>query len=361
MGTMTAPITSRPIKLGFIGAGYMGQIAHIANYARLDGVELVALAEGRPQLARKVADHYGIREVYADHRELLRNADVDAVIAIMGFNLHHAVVPDILNAGKHLLTEKAICIRPETGQAMADLATQKGLIYQIGYMKRCDAGSRYVKQKIAEWNESGAVGKLRYVRCTGAMNDWVWGMDDPLRTDETMPPYEGETPEPAPQWMNEEDSNRYISFVNFYIHQVNLLRYLINQEYCLRYVSPDGMLIVAESELGVPMTLEAGTNGIQNQWQERYTISFDKAEIELDLAAPLHRQMWGRVCVTEEGPTGPVHTAPFLGYGWAFQEQARLFIQSLRGEAPLLSPAASAVPDLRISEDYIRMTRQTKP
>jgi len=354
---MTFPISTRPIKLGFIGAGHMGQIAHLANYARLEGVELVAVAEGRPQLARKVADHYGIREVYPNHRELLHHADVDAVIAIMGFDLHHAVVPDILNAGKHLLTEKAICLRPETGQAMADLAIEKGLIYQIGYMKRCDAGARYVKEKIAEWTASDAMGKLRYVRCTGAMTDWVWGMDDPLRTDETPPPYEDEKPEVPPQWMSEEDGRRYVSFVNFYIHQVNLMRYLIDEEYSLRYVSPDGMLIVAQSESGVPVTLEAGTNQIPKQWQERYTICFEKAEIELELGAPLHRQMVGRVRVTQAGPSGPIHTTPFLGHGWAFQEQAQMFIQSLRGTAPVLSPASAAIADLHISEDYIRMTK----
>ncbi|MGI5818348.1 MAG: hypothetical protein ACOX9R_09635 [Armatimonadota bacterium] len=36
-----------PVRMGFVGAGYMGQLAHIANYAALETCEMIALAEPR--------------------------------------------------------------------------------------------------------------------------------------------------------------------------------------------------------------------------------------------------------------------------------------------------------------------------
>ena len=74
------------VRLGFVGAGYMGQLAHIANYATIGDCELVALAEGRAETAKAVAEKYGIQEVYVDHHSLLEKAEIDAVVGIMGFH-----------------------------------------------------------------------------------------------------------------------------------------------------------------------------------------------------------------------------------------------------------------------------------
>ena len=39
------------IRIGFVGVGGMGQVAHLKNYATIEGCEVVALAELRPQTA----------------------------------------------------------------------------------------------------------------------------------------------------------------------------------------------------------------------------------------------------------------------------------------------------------------------
>ena len=95
-----------PVRLGFIGAGYMGQLAHIENYWKLPNVRLVALAEGRSKTAAKVARTYGIEKTYVTHADLLADATVDAVLAIGPFALNAYLVEDALNAGCHVLTEK---------------------------------------------------------------------------------------------------------------------------------------------------------------------------------------------------------------------------------------------------------------
>ena len=50
------------VRVGFAGVGFMGQVAHLRNYVRNPECEVVALAEPRPELARRVAAKYGIEK-----------------------------------------------------------------------------------------------------------------------------------------------------------------------------------------------------------------------------------------------------------------------------------------------------------
>ena len=35
----------KPIKIGFVGAGFMGQLAHLVNFTDISNCEVVALAD----------------------------------------------------------------------------------------------------------------------------------------------------------------------------------------------------------------------------------------------------------------------------------------------------------------------------
>ncbi|MDP6379885.1 MAG: Gfo/Idh/MocA family oxidoreductase, partial [Phycisphaerae bacterium] len=319
----------KKVRIGFVGAGRMGQMAHIACYSQIKDCELVGLAEGRAKTAQLVANHYGIGEVYGSLDEMLAKADLDAVVAIMGFNLHHSVVPHILEAGKHVLTEKPLCICPETGRRLAALAEEKGLIYHVGYMKRCDVAMRCAVKTIREWKESGICGKMNYVRITMPSGNWTLEPDDPIRTDDEAVVYEGEAPEPTPDWMDEATSRLYISFVNFWIHQVNALRYLLGEDYEVVYADPAGMTLTAMSALGVPCVLEMGGYGAKDHWEEFYKVCFERGKIDLKVSAPMGRQRAGEIRIFTSEAEGELSkvTEPILPQKWAFMEQARHFVR----------------------------------
>jgi len=134
---------SDKVRIGFVGCGYVGQKADLDNFVAIPDCEVVALAEGRAQTAEMVARKYGIPRTYPDHRAMLQAEDLDAVVAIMYYGLHHCVVPDVLRAGKHVLTEKPMCVCADTGREMAKLAAEKGVIYYVGYMKPRPPGARW--------------------------------------------------------------------------------------------------------------------------------------------------------------------------------------------------------------------------
>jgi len=343
------------IKIGFVGAGYMGQIAHIANYAILPDVELTALAEGRLETAKAVAQHYGIKAVYKSYQEMLQRARLDAVVAIMHFNLHHKVVPEILERDLPLFTEKPICVRFETSKKILRQIRGKGNIYQIGYMKRCDLGSRYVKEKIVEWRQSKEFGNLNYLRVTMAPGgDWTFGMDPPIDMGDKAF-YDKQVPEPPPRWMTKKQTDAYIEFLNFYSHQVNLIRYLLDEDYSIIYVSENGKIVVAKSKSGIDIVFEIATYQAANEWHEFYEVFFDKGKIRLSLPAPLARQHAGEVEIYENKGKDVIYRRPVIMQRWSMLEQARFFVDTVKTKKKPISPASDAVKDLEIAEEYVKI------
>jgi predicted dehydrogenase len=183
-------------------------------------------------------------------------------------------------------------------------------------------------------------------------------MDPPIDCNETRPVYEDGPAEPMPEWMPEPMQRRYNSFINFYIHQVNLLRYLIGEDYRVIYVDPGQKIMVAVSDSGVTCTLEMASYGLRNMWQEFYKICFEGGKIDLQIPAPLARQRPGNVCIYKTsgfgGSSEPQTIESFLPQKWSFLEQARHFVECLRGGAPTISPTSDAIKDLEVSEQYIR-------
>src|SRR6266496_4752263 len=99
------------VRIGFVGAGFMGQLAHIRSYALLhQECELVALAEPRQRTAELVAARYGIPRVYRDHRELLASEKLDGIVAAQRYTHHAAVLPELYRNVPYLFTEKPLAL-----------------------------------------------------------------------------------------------------------------------------------------------------------------------------------------------------------------------------------------------------------
>src|SRR5919201_2844124 len=97
------------VRIGFVGAGFMGQLAHTRSYALLhEECELVALAEPRRRTAERVAARYGIGRVYCDHRELLESEELDAIVAAQRYTHHAALLPELYTRATNLFTEKPL-------------------------------------------------------------------------------------------------------------------------------------------------------------------------------------------------------------------------------------------------------------
>ena len=100
------------IRYGIIGTGMMG-CEHIRNLALVPGTKITAIADpearsrGWARLALG-AGADGVRE-YADFRELLKSAPVDAVVVASPNFTHADVLDAVFATPKHVLVEKPLC------------------------------------------------------------------------------------------------------------------------------------------------------------------------------------------------------------------------------------------------------------
>lgn len=346
----------KPVRLAMIGTGMMGQRAHLDQYISWPDCEIVALAEPRSDLAAKVAARYGIAKTFSNHLDLIHHTDFDGLVCIQPYAHHRALLPDLYKTGKPVLTEKPLALSVASGKQLASLAKAQGVKHMVGYHKRSDPAMEYARKVIRDWQSSGVSGRMTYLRVTMPPGDWVWhGFAATLTSSEPYPSISVERLDEI-EGLTLEQAKAYDSFVNYYIHQVNAIRYLLGEDYQVKYTDAAGHLLVGQSDSGVSIVLEMAPWQNTVDWQERYLVCFEKATVQVDLPAPLATQQAGRIeLMIDHGQGQPHFERPMLPPVAAMRNQARHFIDHVRGtgEAPCL--ADEAVKDLQLAFDYIRL------
>ena len=344
---------ARP-RIGFVGVGSMGQMAHLRNYAVLP-CEIVALAELREQTGAAVAERYRIPRCYRSAAQMLEHEKLDALVASQPFTRHGVVLEELLAAGIPVLIEKPIAASVDIARRIAETVERSGTFVMVGYHKRSDPATMYAKQRIDELVSSGELGRMTYVRILMPAGDWVaHGFDELLNEGDPAPQLASDPPDPD---LDERGREQYISFVNYYIHQVNLLRHLIGSPYRPVFADRAGKLLVAEADNGVTGTIEMSPYQTTIDWQEQALVCFERGWIRLDLPAPLAHNRAGRVTVYRDPGGGalPVEESPTLPWTHAMRQQAANFLAAVRGERAPLTGASEALEDLVVAREYLRL------
>jgi UDP-N-acetylglucosamine 3-dehydrogenase len=148
------------LSIGIIGLGRMGTY-HLENWERIDGAQVVGVAEPNEAVAR---ERIGRRPIahFADYRELIKRRDVDAVCITAPSQQHARIATEVIAAGKHLLVEKPIATTLEDGLRMAAAARQAGVKLMVGHVERFNPAV----DKLAELIADGRIGQVFRVHAT---------------------------------------------------------------------------------------------------------------------------------------------------------------------------------------------------
>ncbi|MCU0402458.1 MAG: Gfo/Idh/MocA family oxidoreductase [Algoriphagus sp.] len=125
----------KPIRLALIGAGIMGteDTNTALQHANVSLVAVCDLYDGRLEAAKKKwGDHLFLTK---DHKEVLKRADVDAVIIGAPDSWHKQISVDALNAGKHVYCEKPMVHSVKEGQEVID-AWKKSKAFLLWEMRK---------------------------------------------------------------------------------------------------------------------------------------------------------------------------------------------------------------------------------
>jgi len=149
---------SKKAKFGIVGTGVgAGFCAQGFSMLADAGVaELVAVTSQREERARDFASRWGLKLWYTDHEEMLRKADIDAVIINAPHYLHHTIALDAMNAGKHTLVDKPMAINLREADEMIETAEKKDLKLGVILQSRFDP----IFRKVQEAAKAGKLGRL---------------------------------------------------------------------------------------------------------------------------------------------------------------------------------------------------------
>lgn len=163
------------IKMGIVGAGTWGE-THAFIYRDHPQAEFAAICDLNIERARALAAKFGLPDdrVFADHREMLAKANIDAVAIVTPDFAHTQVAIDCAAAGKHFIVEKPLTTSREEADAIVEAVKRSGVRMMVDLHSRWSPLFALPKQSIVD----GEIGEpySAYFR----LNDIKWVATDLL-------------------------------------------------------------------------------------------------------------------------------------------------------------------------------------
>lgn len=350
------------IKLGYVGCGFMAQKVHLPNFAALPNCEIVALAEVRQDLGRRVQQRFDIPKLYAHHSDMAADPEIDAFAVSAAFAVQGQIARDLLHSGKPVFMEKPMAVSVAQAQAILEAAKTPGARLMVGYMKRFDAGNELVKETVARWRASGELGGLTFARAHGFCGDWVAGLDTPMdQSTEPVPQAEIVRPD----WLPEEFLNPYLGYLQQYTHNLNLLRFFLDaaDRVQIRAVDldDDGYSgIVSFDMAGVRAVLESGRLRF-HRWDEHTQLYFDDGWIKTWAPPLLHKNLPAEVEIYRGGEDHSYsYPLPKDRWSWSYHREAAHFIDAVQHDLPFGASGEDTLTDIRLFEEIYRIFLQQR-
>lgn len=159
---------SRPLGVGVIGAGVISH-AYLGTICRSPELRLVAIASRGMESARVQARRYG--GVAKATSDMLADPEVEVVVNLAPPSEHHRIGRAVLEAGKHLYSEKPFATSLEDARDLNALAEMKGLV--IGCAPDTFLGPAH--QAARRLIDEGAIGQVvggAAVMASSGMEAW---------------------------------------------------------------------------------------------------------------------------------------------------------------------------------------------
>jgi len=119
--------------------------------------KVVGLCDSSGYILDILSKYTGVN-TYSNLETMLDGADVDAVVIATPSKYHAPMVRTCLERGIHVFCEKPFCLDPADSVALAQLASDKRLVTQVGYHNRHIATFREVKRLL----ELGTLGTVTH-------------------------------------------------------------------------------------------------------------------------------------------------------------------------------------------------------
>ncbi|MFJ2826362.1 Gfo/Idh/MocA family protein [Streptomyces sp. NPDC087263] len=147
------------VRWGILATGGIAA-AFTADLVDLPDAEVVAVASRTDASAKAFAERFGIPRAYGDWASLAEDADVDVVYVATPHSAHRAAAGMCLEAGRHVLCEKAFTLNSREAEELVALARRHDRFLMEAMWTYCNPLIRRLKALV----EDGAVGEVRTVQ-----------------------------------------------------------------------------------------------------------------------------------------------------------------------------------------------------
>lgn len=141
--------------------GYGVGRLHCRALSELDGFKLVGLCDIDPHKRKQAEKDFNIKG-YRNIEEVCDDKNVELVVVATPHDTHASLVIELLNAGKHTIVEKVMCLSTQEAEAMIRTARRNDRLFSVFQNRRWDAD--YLTVKLAV--EKGLLGRLILVEST---------------------------------------------------------------------------------------------------------------------------------------------------------------------------------------------------
>lgn len=149
------------LKVAVVGCGFVAQKRHIPSFLRLkENVSLCAVCDLNQDLARSVANRFGIPNAYSDLSEMLLKKHPDVVDVCTPPKVHAPVAVESMESGCHVLLEKPMASSLSDCDEMIRASRKYGVKLSVVHNQRFYPPFL----KAEELVESGAIGELTGMR-----------------------------------------------------------------------------------------------------------------------------------------------------------------------------------------------------
>jgi len=163
-------MTKRPgskLGMGLVGPGFIAA-HHIDAVRRLGDVDVVAIAGASLASAQMKAAEYKVGRAYGDYRELIADPDIHVVHNTTPNHLHFPVSMAVIEAGKHIISDKPLAMNAEEARLLRDAAHAAGVVNAVTFNYRGNPLVQQARQMVA----SGEVGTLAFIHGV-YLQDWL--------------------------------------------------------------------------------------------------------------------------------------------------------------------------------------------
>lgn len=160
---------THPPRLAVVGLGRWGRLCHCHLIARTPGMVLAGVVSSDKDKRQQAVSDFSCAS-WSSLDECLASPDVDAIVLATPNHTHADMAVQAMNAGKHVITDKAMCLTLQECDRMIETARQTDRLLTVFQNRRWDGDFLTLQHLLA----NGDLGDLRWLEAAW-MNFGIWG------------------------------------------------------------------------------------------------------------------------------------------------------------------------------------------